>query len=329
MELITKEQEKWVNEVLNDYVNDLVYVGIHGSKLYGIDHKDSDTDIKVVYTPELSDILMGKDLKPKQEKCEELDIEMEIIPVTNFLKSLSKADTNCIDMLHTPDEFILYRDSLWENMRTFKSDVYSKSMKGLMGYIKTHVHKYSHKIERLNELNTLASEVFKFLHTQGVDKKVSGFTKDLDLTNLKYTKVFNQVENGYQQYLEVCGKKYIFTWNLTELLDALNKEIERYGKRTQQGMDKNMDTKALSHALRVLYQVLEILEDKTITFPLKERDIVYKVKMGQVPLEDVLELLDTVFEKVNDLIDISDLPEKSDITQIVDLVGSRYSQDYL
>lgn len=311
--VLTKEQKEWLDSKL-DKVNP-VYVGFHGSHLYGLAHEKSDIDIKVIYLPSKEELILGNAIKTYNHKNNDLDIEVEVKSLSSFLKSVSSVDTNCVDLLHTPDEMILYKDPIWDEMVKHRKVMYAKKMKGLIGYIKTHTHKYNNKIDRLDEMNWLLG-LAEGVVVSNPDDTVKDLAECSEFTDkkLKYIKPVTLVKDHEQQYLEVCGKKYIYTWSIKELIKALEHEVNRYGKRTNEGSDKGMDTKSLSHALRVLSETEEIIETRDIKFPLREREYIMKVKMNKVGVEEVMEDIDKRFNKVMKILEESDLPEEVDLS---------------
>ena len=125
------------------------------------------------------------------------------------------------------------------------------------------------------------------------------------------------VSDHEQKYIEVVGKKYIVTWETKLLKDALKYEINRYGKRTADGSQKGLDGKSLSHAMRVLCELKEIILTKGLAFPLKDKEHLLNVKLGKVSYEEVMADIDSRYEECMELISKSDLPEQSDITPIL------------
>lgn len=319
-DVINAKQLAFLNDKLVGY--DLVCVTIHGSTLYGLNHADSDIDIKAVYLPSRTDLLLGNSLKTHNHKNDELGIEIEIKSLPSFISSLQKCDTNCLDMIHTDEYMTLLASPLWEGIKSLRSCVYAKNMKGIIGYIKTHTHKYSNKIQRLEELNHL----YDFLQFEDDSMRLvdTPITEHLSLFDYKYVSIGVQHSDHEQAFLEVCGKKYTMTWSVSTVLDAVSAEINRYGKRTNNGSDVGMDSKALSHALRALVEVEDILVNKEITFPLKEVELVRKVKFAQMSLDEIMELIESRFERVNSLIDCSDLPEFNDLTPMFNLLEEYY-----
>ncbi len=319
---VTEEQMAWLQEKLAG--KDIIFTSIHGSHLYGLDRPESDIDFKAIYLPTQADLLTGKSVKTYQYKNEDLDVELELKSLPSFLQSAATCDTNCIDLTHTPPELVLSTSPMWKKIMETRSSLYSKDMRGMIGYIKVHSRKYTNKIDRFNEMRLLLSELG---HLQGTRHSIEDFADLLAARRppLKYTKIVTLVKHGEQKYLEVCGKKYIFTWNITQLREALNREIARYGERTASGVSSGLDAKSLSHALRVLFQLQEILTTKTLKFPLKDAEFIKDVKVGKITdKEFVMESIDRMYEECMALVPDCGLPEETDITEMYDALTKHY-----
>lgn len=320
--MLTKEQVDFIEYKVKD--KDIIFMSIHGSHLYGLSREGSDLDIKAIYAPTKSDLLLGDSVKTFNHKNDKLDIEIEVKSLSSFLKSSKSCDTNCIDLLHTPNTLVLQTSALWDELCNYRHCLFSKNMKGLVGYIKTHSKKYTNKIDRFDEMvflkglsESLLLNGYKTVEDVAVD------CSELEDKKCKYIKPVSVVSDHEQKYLEVCGKKYIYTWSLEQLISAMDVEIKRYGKRTLDGSGKGMDTKSLSHALRVLCQLEEILVTDTIVFPLAEASYLLEVKLGKRPLPDILDDIDCRYERCMGLLSESDLPENSSIDNMVN-VAERY-----
>lgn len=320
---LTESVKSWVIEKTKNY--DIVFLGIHGSVLYGLDSDKSDIDFKAVYLPSFNELVLGKNNKPKQFKCPELEVEMEMISLPSFLNSSKSCDTNCIDMLHSNDKNTLVSSDLWKSLVNMRSDLYSKNMKGIVGYIKTHAKKYTNKIDRLLELQEISS----IISTLSGDKKVQDVTKMEAFTDqqFKYISVVKSKNEGEHDYLEICGKKYIFTLKINDLKEAVQSAIDSYGTRSQIGANSGIDAKSLSHALRVLYQTKEIIETSDLKFPLKDVQYIRDVKFGVITdVDEVLNKIDDLFDDSMSLLENSDFQEETDISNMQKVVIDHYKQ---
>jgi len=80
------------------------------------------------------------------------------------------------------------------------------------------------------------------------------------------------------------------------------------------------DTKYASHALRLCIQGLEVMQTGRLTLPLPDghRELVLEVKRGEVPLEQVLDLIDVRAVFLQSLLDSgrSPLPERPDLDAV-------------
>ncbi len=316
---MSKEQLAWLDEVTAD--KNILFMSLHGSRLYGIDTPTSDFDIKAIYKPTQEDLLLGRANKTYNKKNDELDIEMEVKSLSSFLVSCEKADTVCVDLLNTPDSFVIKNSMLWEDIKRHKETLYSKQMKGMVGYIKVHSHKYTNKIDRMVEVKDLLGNLAEF-HNKDIIKDT--FIPSLvEEKKYKYIKNVSVVTDHEQEYIEVLGKKFITTWDVSWLRDACTAELKRYGERTAKGADKGLDTKSLSHSLRVLCQLKEIAVTGGLTFPLADAEYILKVKTGKVVYDDVMSDIDSRYEECIDLLENSSLPEKTDTSPLVKSL-SRY-----
>lgn len=317
---LTAEQRDWIGEKTLD--KNLIYMGIHGSHLYGLNREGSDIDIKAIYLPSAKQLVRGEALKTYNYKNDDLDIEIEVKSLPSFLRSAASCDTNCVDLLHAPKEMSLFSAIMWEDMKSLRSGMYAKNMKGIVGYIKTHSKKYTNKIDRLNDMKSLLCYVnlylfeFKTIMDVGCGFKSSSYN---------YINCVENTKEGEQPYLEVCGKKYPLSWDISKLKCALEVEINRYGERSNNGADKGIDSKSLSHALRVLLQLKEIITTRDLKFPLKNAEYVKAVKLGEITdVTEVLDKIDTLYEECMVLLYESDLPEEVDISGMEEIVESYY-----
>jgi hypothetical protein len=119
--------------------------------------------------------------------------------------------------------------------------------------------------------------------------------------------------NGMRQY-QVCGKSFQESATIGYAIPILEKFYNDYGHRAKLAAEnKNIDWKAVSHALRAAYQTKEILTENTINFPLRTADFLIKVKQGKLDyLTEVGPALETLMEEVESLALISKLPETVD-----------------
>jgi hypothetical protein len=93
-----------------------------------------------------------------------------------------------------------------------------------------------------------------------------------------------------QPVLQVLGKEHQGTIHIDVfLLRMLNEARERGHRARRAARAHGKDWKALSHALRVIDEVTELLTDGTVTFPLKNAEYICRVKHGDIDFDEVSE----------------------------------------
>lgn len=156
--------------------------------------------------------------------------------------------------------------------------------------------KYSIKGERRQVMLNLLKHVntYLFLDTTPADVPLSRFMTDFIYQD--GTPVINQYIDGKhvkideldnkgkkEKYLYVCGVQHQFNLELKRFAQRLEEKInkEYTSQRTIDAADGN-DWKALSHAIRVLLEIKELLDTGNIQFPLKDKDFLLNIKQGKV-----------------------------------------------
>ena len=85
-----------------------------------------------------------------------------------------------------------------------------------------------------------------------------------------------------RQY-QVCGKSFQESTTIGYVIPIIEKFYHDFGRRARLAAEnKEIDWKAVSHALRAAYQTREILTENTITFPLRTADFLIEVKQGKL-----------------------------------------------
>jgi predicted nucleotidyltransferase len=102
---------------------------------------------------------------------------------------------------------------------------------------------------------------------------------------------------------------------------------ESYGARARQAeSNEGIDWKALSHAVRVGNEALELLLKHEITFPLPNAKHILDIKQGRIPYKDVAEEIEGLLETVENCAKISSLRDEADQRFIDELVLEEYAR---
>ena len=290
---------------------------VFGSHLYGTDTPESDKDYKGVFMPTREDVLLGRipksineSTKPKAgngEKNTKDDIDTERFSIHYFIQLAIEGQTVALDMLHAPDGFVLESSDTWKWIVANRSKFYTKNLRAFIGYARRQAAKYGIRGSRLNA----AREFISFL--RGLDEY--SILKD-SWDKIPIGEHINSRpldDHGIRQ-IQVCGKLFQETTRVGYIIPIMEKFADSYGERAQKAANnEGIDWKAVSHAVRAALQVRELLTDNTITFPLKDADLVRAIKQGKMDYTtEAAPLLESLMDEVEELAEKSTLPEKAD-----------------
>ena len=86
-------------------------------------------------------------------------------------------------------------------------------------------------------------------------------------------------------FFEVCGKKCMLTASIKHAREVIQNLLEGYGQRARAAeRNEGVDWKALSHAVRVAHEAIELFDTGRITFPRPEAPHLLAIKQGRARL---------------------------------------------
>lgn len=339
----------------------IIFKCIVGSKLYGTDNENSDTDIKGVFLPDIDDLILGKAPKHytfsssgKYDKNDKDDVDETYYSLQYFLELAAKGDTNAIDLLfaYTNHTQVIIDTPIWRELIKNIDKIITKNVNAYVGYCKHQAFKYSIKGEKLN--NFFEFERFCQTSIKKYNERITlkeaienEFCKDFidniikDKINIKEKlafsneAIFNFGEHCYiivaenkEAFLQISDVKFQLLDTINTALHKVNKVIGSYGKRAENAAEQNgADYKAISHCIRVLTQVEELLIDNKITFPLKNAEFIKSIKFNQTDMsyDQIMELIEKKINRIETtLLPKSTLRDKADFIWIKQFILDVY-----
>jgi hypothetical protein len=273
----------------------LLFLTLFGSTLYGTATSGkSDVDARGIFLPSPQALALGSAPRSLHYSTGDgstrnsaADVDIDLWSVQHWLlKLLPSGDTGAVDVLFSPSHAActIYRDARLDAifagplrlLDTEKGRAYADYSLG-------QAKKYGIKGSRIGALKT----VRQWLQTHCPAPAPQERLRDrlAALAEACADKRFCSVEplQG-EQALQLCGKLYVGGIRLTEFVQRVDADMRRYGARAEEaGRNQGLDFKALSHALRALDQMEELLQTGRITFPLKTREELAAVRQGQYP----------------------------------------------
>lgn len=276
-----------IEELNNKIQGKVIYLSKYGSHLYGLDTENSDTDYRGVFIPSRKSVLLRQDI---DEYNSEGDIEVKLFSIYKFLELCSKGDTNALDLLFSITSSIEKYGTIQEIYDNRDRLINTSNMETYTGYAISQAVKYGIKGLRLGSLNKLISVLEKIdKHDQDgclvIEDIKEELTEVVDNKYLYFTEKETQ-KNKLQRFLYVCGTLQQLDLPIYQLLRRAITMRDKYSARTISSLDGS-DWKALSHALRSLYQLQELYTTGTVQFPLKDKEYLLSIKLGKVSREEV------------------------------------------
>lgn len=129
-------------------------------------------------------------------------------------------------------------------------------------------------------------------------------------------------------HLECCNRKAPFLASLKDMRAIYARLLDEYGARAIMAeRNEGVDWKALSHAVRVGHEALELLGTGCITFPLPNASHVLAIKRGELPYPAVAEEIEGLLESIEAAQASSTLPDAPDHGFMDEVVEAAYRNE--
>jgi hypothetical protein len=131
-----------------------------------------------------------------------------------------------------------------------------------------------------------------------------------------------------ESYLVISDVKFQLNDSIKSALKKVNSVIDSYGKRADAAANDNgVDWKAISHCVRVLLQVEQLLSENKITFPLINANFVKAIKYNTIDMtyEEIMKWIENHIMHIDEvLLPKSTLREKADYKWIENFILNCY-----
>lgn len=316
---------------------------IFGSKLYGTSTPASDIDFKSIFIPDARSILLQRakgaisDRRPKQqfEKNVAGEVEEERFSLQRYLELLAEGQTVALDMLFAPEWAMMAPPAPeWSEIFANRHRLLSRKSKAFIGYALKQSARYGVKGSRVAAARVALATLKKAEEHIGGHAKLEALagTIEMMLPTTEHMAIVPQTmaNGGVVQHWEVCGRKMPFTSSIKSGREIAQRLVDEYGQRALQAeSNQGVDWKALSHAVRVGFEALELLKTGHITFPLRTADHVLAIKCGMFEYREVAEQIEELMDRVVAAAEASSLPEHADQAWIDDFVADVHRREII
>lgn len=299
----------------------LIYLSMSGSHRLGTTTPTSDIDLEGIFIPPKEKLLLCEriDYLSYSTGWDRLkntfdDIDMKLYSIQYFLNNLLRvADINAIDILysHTNENTVISMDDPMPEIFNNKhrilevSDVMNFSY---VAYAIDQAKRYGVKGTRLGVIRRVLKTVediklnigpldnFKLRDCMDV---IISFNKDLLDKPDKY--LFLHEQDG-SKFLVLCGKMHQLSIPMEEFYKRIKSDFFKYGDRAKQAEEnKGIDWKAISHAVRSIYQMEELCSTGSIKFPLDRASEILEIKLGKHDWKTVNKIIADGLDRLGNL----------------------------
>ena len=297
-----------------------------GSHLYGTNGPTSDIDLKVVCLPSLDDLLLNKQLSNRKvkpggdhEKLAPGDTETEYLPLQVFLDDYFNGQTYAIEVVFAvlqgkTDANPYHTSWCWR----LAEDFTTRNIDKMVGYAVAQSRTYGLKTQRYTAMKEVvdAIDVSASKMQLGLETRIKDEPDLLchlqSIDHVHPTMIENAMGgSALAPALEVCGKKFPLTNTWGTMVRSLRKSLLTYGERVKKFDGEGVDWKALSHAIRITEQVVELSRIGIIKFPRPNAVFLKAVKEGRIPLNEATDYLTQCFDEVDFAVEKSILHERT------------------
>jgi hypothetical protein len=280
----------------------------HGSHLYGTNTPSSDLDFKGVHIPSGEAIILQRaenvlDRKVKISdtvKNGACDTDDQSYSLQKFFGMIAVGDTVATEILFAPTP--VFADSDWAEIRTIGKSLLNRQCRGFVGYCRRQAAKYGIKGSRMAACEDIVALLTDGMMEHGTTAKLEVLADKLMI--FCATHEFSDVEIITSQagtdvpHLEVVDRKVPFTASIKMAHEIYSKVYNNYGARARAAKsNEGIDWKAVSHAVRVARQAIELLTTGAITFPRPDAAQLLEIKLGQIAYSVVAEELEALVER--------------------------------
>lgn len=312
-----------------------------GSHLYGTATPASDLDYKAVFVPTTRDILLrrGRDTvgthRPKAAEGEKNvagEVDEEAYSLQRYLALVAEGQTVALDVLFAP-RWAVTTDPLpeWDEIVRNRYRLLTRRSAAFLGYCRQQANKYGIKGSRV----AAAREAFKLLGRELImrgttakllecEPQIANLVaahEHMSLIEIEGATDVNGARRSVRHW-EVCNRKMPLTQTIKSAHEVMRRIVDEYGHRARQAAsNQGVDWKALSHAVRVGRQAIELLDTGFVTFPRPEAAHLVAIKTGTLPYQAVAEEIEGLLTETKVAAARSNLPDTPDLAWVDEFVA--------
>ena len=303
----------------------ICYLTLGGSKAYGTDTPESDTDIRGVALERPGEIY-GSD---SFEQFEDKETDTVIYSMRKFVSLCKACNPNVIEMLGTRGEDILSMDSLGMMLRD-NADIFlsKRAYVTFTGYATAQLRRLQNAL-----CHDASTPVQQEEHIQkSLESMMRKMQAQYEINEGDMT--FSIGQRAGAEMPEIFTSVSIDHIPLRKFLEIntdITTMLRNYGKLNKRNKKKDLPhlRKHAMHLVRLYLMGIDILRGEGIhTYRDKEHDLLMGIRSGDVSFDEVFRLVDGFEKEIEQAYQDSPLPDKADEEAINNMLVHIY-REYL
>ena len=314
-----------------------------GSHFFDLNGPDSDTDYRGLYIDPYQDsyeantdkvYLLDYKTKEGNEKNSKDDCDVTLFSLTSFIGLLRRGDFNCMEILFTPEDKILYKTPLFDELVANRNDYLINDTSAFIGFIRKEAKRYGVNIYHYD----IQMRFIKFLeqfpvydrladHWDAIKKYAEDHPGEIKFSD---SKISNSKSSKNIDAIVIASRMHISTGTIKYTTEAISEVCSKYGHRQKNMAESGKEFKGLYHSLRLIYEANDLLDYGEFKFPFSEErlKILWDIKSGNVDQNWLFDTIDEEIEKIRirDMNTISNGPfVKGRLDRLEDSIRGRFS----
>lgn len=321
--------------------NLILFECITGSQVYGTALPTSDVDKKFIYIDPLEKLL-------NNTGHTQLNVNKDYVgyEVGRFFELIQKSSPNMIEILYTPEEFILQNNvHFYENVTVHRNNFLTNQIYfSFAQYAKSQISKARGlKKKIVNPIDKEKKTILDFCFVSKGQGSISLKECNIDLNKCACTSVQHMKncfylfhaddsrysgimsENGHSlkpSSIEIDEDPILMFYCNIEGYSTYCKEYKEYfewvknrnPERFQNNLDhgQGYDSKNMMHCHRLLDVCIEVFEGKEMTLNRPNREYLLEIRAGKMKFDDILNEANEKIERLEVLYKSSTLPKSVD-----------------
>ena len=270
----------------------LLFLTLFGATLYGTATPGkSDLDVRGVFLPSVESLALGRAPHSLhfstggaagRNAAEDVDIDLYSLQHW-LLKLLPTGDIGALDLLFAPSHTscTLHSDPGLDKIFAAPLSLLDLTGRGYAEYVFKQTKKYGIKGSRTGALEAVQAWLKAHCQEPAPHERLDAYLDALAAACADERHCFLAEING-EKSLQLGGKLHAASTRLAEFTRRVDVELRPLAARLAAAKaNEGLDFKALSHALRALAQMRELLQTGRIIFPLQSREEIMAVKNGR------------------------------------------------